>query len=101
MSEEPKRLFLDTSYLMPFFGLDISISNFNTTLTQLLNIQSITWNYSPVSVIEIKWLILKKIKQVPSLEEELEERYATGCDMLNQDNRFQQVDLVDGRINTT
>ncbi len=92
------RCFLDTTYLMPLFGLSNDIPGFGDQFLAVLTKGSLTFLYSPVSMIEIKWQVLKLEKTSPVIDK-YERFFSRGLTSMKNDPRFQVVDFIDASIN--
>jgi PIN domain nuclease of toxin-antitoxin system len=92
------RCFLDTTYLMPLFGLSNDMPGFDDQFLAVLKKGSITFFYSPVSIIEIKWQVIKLEKTSPGVDA-YERMFSRGLTSMKNDPRFQVVDLIDASIN--
>ena len=50
-------LLLDTTYLLPVFGIDVGLARFETRFPEMLDEDDI--RYNPVSLLEAKWMHLR------------------------------------------
>jgi hypothetical protein len=91
-------IFLDTTYLMPLFGLSNDLPGFDEQFLALLKKESITFLYSPVSIIEIKWQVIKLGKTSPMVDTH-ERLFSRGLTSMKNDPRFQVIDFIDASIN--
>jgi len=57
------RVFLDTVYIMPLFGIETDKFS-RKDLAKLLNIKNMCFLVSLVSLIEIKWIIISKTRKI-------------------------------------
>jgi hypothetical protein len=80
-------LFLDTSYLLPIFGVQLEYRNFESVFSKLHERYSL--KYNPVSLIEAKWIILKHSKKVLDQRDVLLQAYRKGLLSLEKDPRLQ------------
>ena len=85
-------LLLDTSYLLPIFGVELEYHDFEVVFSKLHERYSV--RYNPVSLIEAKWIILKHSKRVPNQRDALLQAYRKGLLSLERDRRFQSTDLT-------
>ncbi|MHA1847288.1 MAG: hypothetical protein ACTSXU_06560 [Promethearchaeota archaeon] len=92
------RCFLDTTYLMPFFGLDVSIDKLYEQLSQVIRNANYHFLYSPVSIIEIKWQVIKLGRSGCDIDE-LELRFSQAITSLKSNSQWELVDFVDASIN--
>ncbi|RLE76498.1 MAG: hypothetical protein DRJ44_04005 [Thermoprotei archaeon] len=68
------KLFLDTIYLMPLAGLETD--KFGKEDAKILyKLKDFKFIASPVSLIEIKWIIIRESKNKPVLKEQLRKEY--------------------------
>ncbi len=88
--------FLDTSFLIPFFGMEINIKNLETDFEKILINKDCIFGYSDVSLIEIRFLIERAIKK--GAPEELRDEYTGGMNALIQNDRFQNFSLTNTKI---
>lgn len=70
------RIFIDTTYLIPLFGIETSISLLKEDLIKYFSNNDFTFYYQVVSIIEIKWIILKKSRNDEDLRDELEDAFS-------------------------
>lgn len=89
---------LDTTYLMPLFGLDTSIKNLKPQFLELLEKNRYLFHYSPVSIIEIKWQIIN-LSTSRQKAEKFETQFSQALTALKADKRFVVVDFLEARIN--
>ncbi|HDD64151.1 MAG: hypothetical protein DRJ32_02490 [Thermoprotei archaeon] len=83
-------LLLDTSYLLPIFGIDISLE---MPLNVILNSgQSLFYN--PVSLIEIKWVYYKLVRMKRIDLRDARKNYILGLNILKADERFRETPLT-------
>ncbi len=89
-------LLLDTSYLLPVFGVKLEYRDFELVFSRLH--QRYALRYNPVSLIEAKWILLKHSKRVPSQRDALLRAYRKGLLSLGKDPRFQSSILTSDPI---
>jgi len=94
------KVMLDTTYLMPLFGIETE--KFSASQLQiLLGQRNLDLFYSPVSLVELKWIILKQIKKVNNIfKKTLLSRYNEALWYLLYGEYFYELPLIDPRINT-
>ncbi|MEX2684125.1 MAG: hypothetical protein Q6373_021325 [Candidatus Sigynarchaeota archaeon] len=92
------RCFLDTTYLLPLFGLSNDMPGFDDQFLAVLTKGSTLFLYSPMSIIEIKWQVIKLEKTSPVVDK-YEKLFSRGLISLKNDSRFQVVDFIDASIN--
>ncbi len=90
------RLLLDTTYLLPLFGIDVKLLRFEELLPRLL--ERFHALYNPVSLVEAKWLILRLIRRGEERVEGLLEAYRMGLKALQFDERLKMTTLTDPEI---
>jgi len=56
------KLVLDTTYLLPLFGIRIKLKDYNKLFPLLLKKYAALYN--PISIIEAKWIILKLCRKI-------------------------------------
>jgi len=56
-----EELVLDTTYLLPIFGIDMRLKGFGELFPRLLASYAVLYN--PVSLVEAKWIVLKLVKK--------------------------------------
>lgn len=66
------RIFIDTTYLMPLFGLETSTNRLKEDLLKYFSNKDYTFYYQMVSIIEIKWIIIKRARNDEDLRDNLE-----------------------------
>lgn len=89
---------IDTTYLMPLFGLDPLITDLQTQILDTLRSGQTIFNYSPVSIIEIKWQVVKLIKEGHD-GELLEKKFSQALISLKEDDRYNLIGFLEARIN--
>lgn len=92
------KVHLDTTFLMPLFGLEPSVSNLKREFLEVLEANDFTFSFSVVSIIEIKWLVIKLIRLGTDVEK-LEKNFSQALISLKEDERYESIDLIDSKIN--
>ena len=87
------RLLLDTTYLLPLFGIDVKLPRFEELLPKLL--EGFDALYNPVSLVEAKWLILRLMRRSKLRAEGLLEAYRRGLKALQFDERLKATALTE------
>lgn len=85
-------LLLDTTYILPLFGLKVNLRDFDTKFPILIT--KFLASYNPIALVESKWIILKLIKKNPSKREDLLKAYRVGMNALRSDHRLGQTILT-------
>lgn len=89
-------LLLDTTYLLPLFGIRVNLPGFRTYFPRLLNRYRVL--YSPLSLVEAKWTVLRISKERPRERKEILRRFRKGLDVLYRDRRLSQTELTNPHI---
>jgi predicted nucleic acid-binding protein len=92
-------LLLDTTYLLPIFGVSLGLKEFKSRFDEVLG--GFVVLYNPVSLIEAKWTILKGIREEPSKKGALLASYRTGLKVLESDGRLGATPLTGGEVEQT
>jgi len=91
-----KKLLLDTTYLLPLFKIEISGFS-SEDLEALLN-SGIDLYYNPVSLIEVKWVILRLTKRKGSKLKELRSIYSETIEYLLTSDEIKRTIMINGEI---
>ena len=89
-------LLLDTTYILPIFGLNIELRDFEKTFLRLLKSYSVMYN--PISLVEAKWVILKLIRNNQSSTAPLLRAYRLGLNALQEEHRLRSTTLTNDGI---
>jgi hypothetical protein len=89
-------LLLDSSYLLPVFGISLEYRNFETVFADLP--QKYEVKYNPVSIIEAKWAILRRSRKLKNQRAILLQNYRQGLLSLQRDQRFNSTALTNDEI---
>jgi len=81
-----ERLLLDTTYLLPIFGVYVKLEGYEELFPKVLD--EFTVMYSPISLIESKWIILSLAKNFKSRRSVLLESYRKGLKAILNDERL-------------
>ncbi len=92
------RCFIDTTYLMPLFGLKTSVKSLNEQFLEILSKDRFTFLYSAVSIIEIKWQVIHLGKMDYDIDV-LEKKFSLALSSLKNDSRYECVDFLNADIN--
>jgi len=90
------KLLLDTTYLLPVFGIGIKLRKFSEVFPKLLSKYSLLYN--PVSLVEAKWIIISQSKRMPSKREMFLRRFRKGLKALLSNAKFSQTALTNAEI---
>ncbi len=85
-------LLLDTTYLLPIFGIDVSLKDYSK-FPRVLDIYRVLYN--PVSLVEAKWISLRLMKGHPERRNKLAWAFIYGLKALLSEERISQVELTD------
>jgi len=86
-----RALMLDTTYLLPLFGIDVPLQRYSEIFPKLVT-QYEVW-YTPLSLVEAKWIILKLVKRETRKKEIYLEKYRRGLGVILADSRLKQTEL--------
>jgi PIN domain len=89
-------LLLDTTFLLPLFGIDNRVPGFAEAFPKLLGERSVL--YSPLSLVEAKWVALGLGRREPGLREALLGAYRQGLSVLAAESRLAATPLTDPAI---
>ncbi len=88
-------LLLDTTYLLPIFGIAVGLEYYDK-FPQVLEAYRVLYN--PISLIEAKWISLKLMKRYPKMRKELAGAFISGLKALLSEDRISQVELTDPEV---
>jgi len=91
-----EELVLDTTYLLPIFGIGVGLEGFDELFPELLSEYAVLYN--PVSLVEAKWIVLKLAKREPQKRDKLLERFRIGLEALLSDERLSQTELTNPNV---
>jgi len=80
---------IDTTYLLPIFGISIKLKDFEKFFPKLINMYKVLYN--PISIVEAKWMIMRLIRRNPGLRDKLLERFRVGLKTLYAEESFEQT----------
>ncbi|MGI0079740.1 MAG: hypothetical protein ACRECH_08950 [Nitrososphaerales archaeon] len=89
-------LVLDTIYLLPIFGLESRLPNFNNSFHQLLMDYDV--RYNPVSLLEAKWLVLRLAKKKRGELETFLKYYREGIGAIEKEDKIRQTAFTDENV---
>ncbi len=79
------KILLDTTYLLPIFGVSVDIKNFSSDFNKVIDESSV--QASSLSLLEIKFKILKLSRTIPKLKE----RYLEGIKSIHL---AKEIDII-------
>ncbi|MCD6409787.1 MAG: PIN domain-containing protein [Candidatus Verstraetearchaeota archaeon] len=91
-----ERLVLDTTYLLPLFGVDVGLKGFAECFPRVLDGFEVWFN--PMSLVEAKWIVLRLLRRDPSRRGVLLLRFRRGLEALKLDERFRQTVLTSAAV---
>jgi hypothetical protein len=87
---------LDSSYLLPFCGIDIKLKDFKTIFEAVL--QKCTFIINICSFIEIKWVLFHFIRKNPEKKTDFLNRYQEALLYFSKTPQFKLVSFLDLEI---
>ncbi len=90
------KIFLDTIYLLPLFEIETDV--FTKKDLELILESNIELYFNPISLIEIKWVIIRINKKNKKKLEHAREIYKESVDYLLYSDEIQPTILLDGKI---
>lgn len=90
------RLLLDTTYILPVLGVGVRLPRYEELFPRLL--EAYEAYYTPLSLVEAKWIILRLARRSPGLREELLREYRAGVETLRADERLHETIVTNGAI---
>jgi PIN domain nuclease of toxin-antitoxin system len=89
-------LLLDTTYLLPLFGIESGLSNFNESFRRLLSNYQLSYN--PLSLVEAKWLVLKVAKKKRGRLQSFLDYYREGIGALAKESAIKKTQVTDENV---
>jgi PIN domain nuclease of toxin-antitoxin system len=89
-------LLLDTTYLLPLFGLESGLKNFNYTFRRLLVDYEV--RYNPISLLEAKWLVLRVARNKTGQLQTFLNYYRDGLGAIAREDSIRQTPLTDEHV---
>lgn len=90
-------LLLDSTYLLPIFGISLELQDFESVFTRLPD--NYVVKYNPVSLIETKWTVIRRSRKMKDRREELLQSYRQGLVSIQQrDSSLQSTSLTNEAI---
>ncbi|MDK2463223.1 MAG: hypothetical protein QI223_00395 [Candidatus Korarchaeota archaeon] len=90
--EAGPELILDTTYLLPIFGVGVGLPRYESLFTRLLETLSV--GYNPVSLVEAKWISLGLARDHPDKRDGLLSAYRRGLAAILLDERISATELT-------
>ena len=90
------KILIDTTYLLPLFGIEIE--KFSLQNMQYLLEVDAEVIYNPISLIEIKWVILKLTKKNKKTLKQMRETYNETLEYLTTTDEIKQTPLITPEI---
>ncbi len=87
-------IMLDTTYILPILGIQVKLQSFTEIFPKLLSRYRLL--YSPISIVEAKWIVLRIFKE--TYNRNLLKRFRIGLASLLNDPRLEQTILTDSEI---
>lgn len=85
-------LILDTTYLLPLFGIGVGLARYESLFPRLL--EAVRVGYNPVSLVEAKWISLRLARDRPDRRDSLLSAYRRGLAAILSDERISATDLT-------
>jgi hypothetical protein len=89
-------LLLDTTYLLPVFGVGTDLKHFAEVFPRVLEGFSVV--YQPLSLVEAKWVVLRLARAASVPREELFLSYRRGLRTLENETRMRPSQLTDDSV---
>ena len=90
------KLLLDTTYLLPLFGVGVKLEGFTNLLPGILNEYTVLYN--PISIVESKWIVLRLMRRHPSMRENLLITFRDGLRVLLESEKLVQTSLTSPEV---
>jgi len=87
-----RTLMLDTTYLLPLFGIDVPLQRYPEVFPKLIAKHEV-W-YSPLSLVEAKWIIFKARKERCGKKGGISRKVQEGFGVLFAHSRLRQTELT-------
>ncbi len=88
-----KAILLDTTYLLPIFGVRIGLPRFEECFPKLLTKHTVLYN--PLSIVEAKWIALRLAKRMGRI---VLDRFRLGLKALQNDDRLRPTEVTSYEI---
>ncbi|MFV2015872.1 MAG: PIN domain-containing protein [Candidatus Heimdallarchaeota archaeon] len=93
------RVFLDTIYLMPLFRLENSVNLKIEEIKKLLTRDDLRFLYQMVSLIELKWIIIRGGENNDDLRDDLEDAFSNSLRYLEDNTKILTLSIDSDTIN--
>ncbi len=95
------KLLLDITYLLPLLGIDVGLADYSRYFPVLHHYFEIY--YSPVSLIEAKWIILKSIKRLRNQRDKIRllREYRIGLELIQKTPYYKETVISNSIIEET
>lgn len=90
-------ILLDTSYLLPILGIKVNLEDYDETFPLLLARFNVFYN--PVSLVEAKWIALKRYRKTGNTR--ILKRFSEGVESIILDDRLKETILTNSLIEET
>lgn len=92
------KILLDTTYLLPIFGINVNLKNFENHFPKLLTTSDVL--YTSISIVEAKWVILRLTKKTHESNDrkKILNAYRIGLRILFGDGRLTHTNLTNPDI---
>ncbi len=91
-----RKILLDTTYLLPLFGIDVGLSGYEVLFPRLLEEYRVY--YTPLSLVESKLIVLKLSKMKPELSDKFLIEYRKGLDTIISNDKLEDTIITNGVI---
>jgi hypothetical protein len=93
---EPELLLVDTTYLLPLFGLESKLPNYEEVFPSLFTEFEVMYN--PVSLLEAKWLVIGAAKKTKGKLETFLQYYREGIGAILREDKIHQTSFTDESV---
>ena len=94
------KVFLDTTFLMPLFGLEPDLKNLVKDFDPLWSLLDLEFYYSSFSIMELKYIFIKVAKTSENAPV-LEKQFSSALNYLKKSSRLKNVPFLEGKLNDT
>ncbi len=89
-------LLLDTTYLLPSFGVALRLDGFQERFPLML--ENMNVHYNPISLVEAKWVILRLVREQVADHKKWLDAYKQGLGVLLSNDRLVETELTSEEI---